>query len=65
MSSNTYRCVENFQSGLKIVWDRFLDGKKMDHVEVVENGDGEENLEDLWKLSWLLERKRDRKRKEN
>ena len=41
MSSNTYRYVENFQSGLTIVWDRFLDGKEMDHVEVVEDGEGE------------------------
>ncbi|KAL7535181.1 hypothetical protein ACHAXR_006329 [Thalassiosira sp. AJA248-18] len=32
------RYVENFQSGLKIAWDRFLDGKEKKHIEVVEDG---------------------------
>lgn len=33
--------MENFQSGLKIVWDSFLNGKEMDHVHAVDNS-GEE-----------------------
>ena len=33
--------MDNFQSGMKMVWDRFLDGKETDHVEVVEDGYGE------------------------
>ena len=31
------RYVENFQRGLQISWDRFLDGKEIDHIEVVED----------------------------
>jgi len=30
------RYVENFQTGLKIIWDGFIRGEKMDHVHVLE-----------------------------
>jgi len=38
------RYVENFQKGIKIVWDRFLEGKEADHVEVEEDVHGEGKL---------------------
>ena len=42
------RYVENFQRGIRLVWDRFLDGKETDHVEVIEDdgiGEGRGTME--------------------
>jgi len=59
------RYVENFQSGLTIVWDRFLDGKEMDHVEVVEDGDGEGKLRGTMEVELVAkeEKRQEMKRK--
>ena len=35
------RYVENFQLGLEIIWNNFLDGKDIDHVHVIEKGEEE------------------------
>ena len=36
---STQRYVNNLQNGLKLIWNNFIDGKELDHVEVIEDED--------------------------
>lgn len=51
------RYVENFQLGLEIIWNNFLDGKELDHVHVIEK-DEEEGTRGTFEVDLLAKERR-------
>mmetsp|Transcript_1409 Transcript_1409/g.2969 ORF Transcript_1409/g.2969 Transcript_1409/m.2969 type:complete len:941 (+) Transcript_1409:158-2980(+) len=52
------RYVENFQSGLTIAWERFIDGQQIDHIMVEEEVDGEGKLKGTMEVELVAREER-------